>query len=66
MSRNISPESVRFGRACLANLGVRSCPVRKLICPVRSSPNQIDSFFHKYNQKMVHIITNEKRKGEKI
>ena len=23
---------------CPANLGVRSCPVRKLICPVRSSP----------------------------
>ena len=39
MSRNISPDSVRSGRTCLANLGVRSCPVRKLICPVRWSPN---------------------------
>ena len=34
----ISPDSVRSGRTCPANLGVRSCPVRKLICPVRSSP----------------------------
>ena len=37
--RNRSPDSVRSGRTCPANLGVRSCPVRKLICPVRSSPN---------------------------
>ena len=36
--KNISPDSVRSGRTCPANLGVRSCPVRKLICPVRSSP----------------------------
>ena len=34
-----SPDLVRSGRTCPANLGVRSCPVRKLICPVRSSPN---------------------------
>ena len=38
--KNISPDSVRSGRTCPANLGVRSCPVRKLICPVRSSPTQ--------------------------
>ena len=38
MFKNISPDSVRCGRICPANLGVRSCPVRKLICPVRSSP----------------------------
>ena len=38
MSKNISPDSVRSGRTCPANLGVRSCPVRKLICPVRLSP----------------------------
>ena len=38
MFQNISPDSVRSGRTCPANLGVRSCPVRKLICPVRSSP----------------------------
>ena len=25
--KNIRPDSVRFGRTCLANLGVRSCPV---------------------------------------
>ena len=28
---------VRSGRTCPANLGVQSCPVRKLICPVRLS-----------------------------
>ena len=39
MFKNLSPNSVRSGRTCPANLGVRSCPVRKLICPVRSSPN---------------------------
>ena len=38
MFKNISPDLVRSGRSCLANLGVRSCPVRKLICPVWSSP----------------------------
>jgi hypothetical protein len=30
---NISSDSVRSGRTCSANLCVRSCPVRKLICP---------------------------------
>ena len=34
----ISPDSVQSGRTCPANLGVQSCPVRKLICPVRLSP----------------------------
>ena len=38
MLKSISPDSVRSGKTCPANLGVRSCPVRKLICPVRSSP----------------------------
>jgi hypothetical protein len=38
---NISPDSVRSGRTCLAKLGVRSCPVRKLIYRVRSSPNLV-------------------------
>ena len=37
--RNRSPDSVRS-----ANLGVRSCPVRKLICPVRSSPTTLLPF----------------------
>ena len=37
MFKNISPDSVRSGRTCPANLVVQSCPVRKLICPVRSS-----------------------------
>ena len=38
MFKNAGPDSVRSGRTCPANLGVRSCPVRKLICPVRLSP----------------------------
>jgi hypothetical protein len=38
MFRNISPDLVRCGRTCRANLCVRSCPVRKLICPVRLNP----------------------------
>ena len=41
MFKNISPDSVRSGRTCPANLVVRSCPVKKLICPVRLSPRQI-------------------------
>ena len=41
MFRNISPDSVRSGRTCPANLGVQSCLVRKLICPVRLSPTLI-------------------------
>ena len=39
MFKNISPDSVRSGRTCPAKLGVRSCPVRKLICPVQLSPS---------------------------
>ena len=39
MFKNISQDSVQSDRTCPANLGVRSCPVRKLICPVRLSPN---------------------------
>ena len=39
MFKDIGPDSVWSGRTCPANLGVRSCPVRKLICPVRSSPS---------------------------
>ena len=38
MLKNISPDSALSGRTCLANLSVWSCPVRKLIYPVRSSP----------------------------
>ena len=38
MFKNISSDSVRSGRTCLANLSVRSGPVKKLICPVRLSP----------------------------
>ena len=57
----ISPDSVRSGRTCPANLGVRSCPVRKLICPVRSSPSklavtygQID-IFNLISLSLIHI-----------
>ena len=38
MFENTSPDSVRSGRTCSANLGVQSCRVRKLVCPVRLSP----------------------------
>ena len=41
MFKNISPDSVWCGRTCPANLGVRSCPVGKLICQVRSCPCQV-------------------------
>ena len=44
MFKNISPDSVQSGRTCPANLGVRPCPVRKLICPVRSSPTLFLNF----------------------
>ena len=37
-----SPDSVWSGRTCPANLGVLSCPVRKLICPVLSSPSSYE------------------------
>ena len=53
MFRNISPDSVRSGRTCPANLGVRSCPVRKLICPVRSSPKRYVLPFNKGAHKDV-------------
>ena len=35
MYKNISPDSVLCGRTCPANLGVRSYPVLKLICPIK-------------------------------
>ena len=40
MLKNISPDLVQLGRTCPANFGVRSCTVRKLICPVRLSPTE--------------------------
>jgi hypothetical protein len=39
MFKNICPDLVQSGRICPANLGVQSCPVRKLICSVQLSPN---------------------------
>ena len=41
--KNISPDSVQSGRTCPTNLGVWSCTVRKLICPVRLSPSKFVS-----------------------
>ena len=38
MFENISLDLVLSGRTCPANLGVRSCPVRKLMCLVQLSP----------------------------
>ena len=43
MFENISPDSVRSGRTCPANLGVWSCLVRILIWPVRLSPIALKS-----------------------
>ena len=40
MFKYISPDSVRSGRTCPANLGVWSGPVRKLICPDWLSPTR--------------------------
>ena len=40
MLKCICLDSVQSGWTCLANLGFRFCPVRKLICPVQSSPNR--------------------------
>ena len=53
MFRIISPDSVPSGRTCPANLGVRSCPVRKLICPVRLSPNFNFRSWNGYNDELV-------------
>ena len=55
MSKNISPDSVRSGRTCPANLGVRTCPVRKLICPVRLSPSNLLLQKCKYIQGAGHL-----------
>ena len=39
MFKNLSLDSVRSGgKTCPVNLGVRYCPVKKLICPVSSEP----------------------------
>ena len=55
MFKNVSPDLVRSGRTCPENLGVWSCPVRKLICPVRLSPNRntitVSHFFVKRMNK---------------
>ena len=40
MFKIISTDSVRSSRSCPVTFDVRSCPVRKLIYPVRSSPKQ--------------------------
>ena len=38
------------------NFGVRSCPVRKLICPVRSSPNfTIVKWYLYYKRELLYI-----------
>ena len=56
MFKNVSPDSVRSGRTCPANLGVRFCPDRKLICPVWSSPNlEQKCLFMCFNAHRTHI-----------
>ena len=41
MSKNISPDSVRSGRTCPANLGVRSCLVRKVLSSPKIYPSDL-------------------------
>ena len=53
--RNISPDLVRSGRTCLANLGVRSGPVRKLICPVQLSPSFRDKFIDNFRDNFCTV-----------
>ena len=59
MSKNISPDSVWSGRTCPANLGVLSCPVRKLICPVRSSPIAKGGGTQLWTTSLVHPVVFE-------
>ena len=63
MSKNISPDSVRSCKTCPANLGVRSCPVRKLICPVRSSPIGTVMWYSLYTQSDETRGQRQKRQG---
>ena len=56
MFKNISPDSVWSGRSCPANLGVWSCPVRKLIRPIRSHLQHILSHFQKCQFLLTHQI----------
>ena len=57
MFKNISPDLVRSGRICPANLGVRSRPVRKLICPVRSSPSSWDNVLSTQYHNRLYFVT---------
>ena len=51
MFKNISPCLVRSCKTCPANLGVRSCLVKKLICPVRLSPKSADLLSKRQNHE---------------
>ena len=56
MFRNISPDSVRSGKNCLANLGVRSCPVRKLMpSPVEPYLQQSSLKSHNFIDSITHM-----------
>ena len=46
---NVSPDSVRFGRTCPANLSFWFCPVRKFVCQVQLSPTFSYQNFKKRN-----------------
>ena len=68
--RNVSPDLVRSGRTRPANLGVLSCPVRKLICPVQLSPKswRLDqfiyaSYFRTQFQNSGHSVQRGEKKG---
>ena len=49
MFKDVSSDSALSGRTCLANLGVWSCLVRKLVCPVRFRPIKM----RRNNQKVI-------------
>ena len=59
MSKNISPDLVPSGRNCPVNLGIRSCPVRKLICPVRLSPILVHVKFVKRSVNLSNVPKSE-------
>ena len=71
MFKNISPDSVRSGRTCPENLGVRSFPVRKLICPVRLNliymalDNSVGNNFSLFQFKSSQEVTKKAAHGKK-
>ena len=61
MFRNICPDSVRSGRTCPANLGVRSCPVRNSYAQSGRALSRLLLYKHLYNVTDIShlILSNE-------